>query len=637
MADTFDPDKYLNEKTGVKSYSGFSPDNYLQEKTAHDPSMLETAGKALRSVTLGPVNAAISAVQTGGSPWQAAKSQFANMNQEAPSGEQIARQAGFSSAPGDYQYLNTPEGKRIISPATYVNNPDGTRTPVHGNSNSQIAGAVEEAVADPLNYAGPVLKGVGKVAEVVTGPVAKGLESFAAERALKAAGAMKKDFNLIHAKGMHDDLGKFLLDTKLVTPISTVSKVAERISEAKDAAGQTIGHILDTADAAKATPISARDIALHLSEDPDIMNLGKIPGHEKTANQINNYINTLYTNGDELTLREAQKLRQGIDESINFNKRVPEMSGAMPYLYKMRSEISKAMNGAVNSLPAGGELDRLREANKAYSKLSQLDKIAQNRLGALASNEQINLSDKLSAGVGAVTGGNPLSAIGMAGLSKASRSFGNSIAATGARGLSNAASIIPETISSSADLITPLRVGSSALKNLKDKNKNNVPGYSGGGTVVQRPTAPIQNIDPQKIKIAQESMRKAFGFASGGTIPGTPQIPIDSPKNDTTLIKATPGEVVLPLSVTQSSNPPKAAKEFMENEMGPDKWASDGFQNLRSHVGDEERKMLDEEVGKLMLHPKTKNLLITASKFQPGTQPLDQIFKHIKGHLGMEE
>jgi hypothetical protein len=163
------------------------------------------------------------------------------------------------------------------------------------------------------------------------------------------------------------------------------------------------------------------------------------------------------------------------------------------------------------------------------------------------------------------------------------------------------------------------------------------PGYSDGGTVPQ----PIV-LDPDKVKqwksgfydggtvqptpvdVAQASMRKAFHFAQGGVIPGTPQVPFNSPQNDNTIIKATPGEVVLPLSVTQSPNAPQKAKEYMENsplvqpppgqsaqmpKTGPDKWAADGLQNLKSHVNDSDKEWIDANKGKLMLDPKSQNLL----------------------------
>ncbi len=52
---------------------------------------------------------------------------------------------------------------------------------------------------------------------------------------------------------------------------------------------------------------------------------------------------------------------------------------------------------------------------------------------------------------------------------------------------------------------------------------------------------------------------------SGGDVPGKAEVKGDSYKNDTVPIIASPGEVVLPRSVTMSENPGEAAKAFMEN------------------------------------------------------------------------
>lgn len=69
---------------------------------------------------------------------------------------------------------------------------------------------------------------------------------------------------------------------------------------------------------------------------------------------------------------------------------------------------------------------------------------------------------------------------------------------------------------------------------------------------------------------------------------------------------------------------------------GNDKWAMDGYHNLRGHVGDDDRAVLDEFKDKMMLDPKMKNLLVTASSFQPGSKPLDQIVTHLKNKLGVK-
>lgn len=218
-------------------------------------------------------------------------------------------------------------------------------------------------------------------------------------------------------------------------------------------------------------------------------------------------------------------------------------------------------------------------------------------------------------------------------------------------------------------------IGGAAARGISNEfsSQNNPPGYWGGGTVSQPPANPDPKdnssatyIDQDKAKDVQDSMRKAFHFATGGSVP------IDSPSKDTTLIAATPGEVVLPLSVTQSPNAPQKAKEFMANEMmqnggqpqqgqlqqqdpaqaqliqqaqtpsqkpmdpqkGPEKWAFDGFQNLMQHVPDDMKDWLHENKAKLLLDTKAKNLLITASSFKPGSKPLDDVVKHLQTRFG---
>jgi hypothetical protein len=52
-------------------------------------------------------------------------------------------------------------------------------------------------------------------------------------------------------------------------------------------------------------------------------------------------------------------------------------------------------------------------------------------------------------------------------------------------------------------------------------------------------------------------------FRSGGAIPGDPKVMKDSPKNDVVDAKLSPKEIVLPISVTQSENPPEEAAKFV--------------------------------------------------------------------------
>ncbi len=393
--------------------------------------LLGTAARGLDSVTGAPMRAGISAAQNSNYPSdipgdaaKAAWKQFGNMKDEAPSGEDIVKKAGV---------------------------PEGTA--------SKVAGFGMDLAANPLNFAGAGAKLAGKGAEAL-GSAADSLSSFAHEKALKAAGAMGNDLKILNDKGTVDALGSYLLNSRIVKPFSTVSQIAKNLETAKVTAGQQIGHLLEHSVEAGAPRISARDIALELSQDPEIAGLAKIPGKEGTAKQIDNYINTLYENGDELTLLQAHKLRQGIDSSINFNKRMPDMAGAQPYLTKMRNAINEKMNHAVNALTPGGETDALKAANRNYSRVAQLEEIASDRAAKLAANRSISLSDTITGTGGAMLGHTPLQhaawSAGTALANKAVRTFGDGVMATGANAAAKGVRAAPGLIEKSTGLLPAL-------------------------------------------------------------------------------------------------------------------------------------------------------------------------------------
>jgi hypothetical protein len=54
-------------------------------------------------------------------------------------------------------------------------------------------------------------------------------------------------------------------------------------------------------------------------------------------------------------------------------------------------------------------------------------------------------------------------------------------------------------------------------------------------------------------------------YRSGGTVPGKAEVKGDSPKNDTVPAVVSPGEIVLPRSVTQAEDAPARAAEFVKH------------------------------------------------------------------------
>lgn len=66
---------------------------------------------------------------------------------------------------------------------------------------------------------------------------------------------------------------------------------------------------------------------------------------------------------------------------------------------------------------------------------------------------------------------------------------------------------------------------------------------------------------------------------------------------------------------------------------GTDKWALDGYHKIQEHAEEGDKEFFEEHLDRMMIHPKMKNLLVTASNYEAGDKPLDQIVGHLKGHI----
>jgi len=196
MAD-FNPDAYLAQKTAPVSSGpqGFDPSQYLKEKTANaSPSMLDqlsdaassvgkgalqavgAVGKKIDSYTGAPVRAAIGAAQNGeglmGS-LAAAKNQFGQNSDLAPTGKDIATKAGLDAT--------TPLSQRI--PWAFTDKPGLTLQAKKGGlldvTPAGAAGLGIDLAADPLMLAGGAAKEVPALAEAASSAKDLGLGAFA--------------------------------------------------------------------------------------------------------------------------------------------------------------------------------------------------------------------------------------------------------------------------------------------------------------------------------------------------------------------------------------------------------------------------------------------------------------------------
>lgn len=194
--------------------------------------------------------------------------------------------------------------------------------------------------------------------------------------------------------------------------------------------------------------IDAKMIAKKILGSEEFKEMQSIPGMESTVAAIQRQADTLKRNGF-ITLKEAQKLRQGIDRSINFNKAAPDMRGAQEGLYQQRTAIRDAMNEGINALPKNAPKDALLKANRRYANMSQASDILEKEIARNQTNRAVSLTDTISGGSGAVIGGMlggpagaTAGAVTGAALNKFGRAFGNTMQARGYNAAGKAASAV---------------------------------------------------------------------------------------------------------------------------------------------------------------------------------------------------
>jgi hypothetical protein len=227
------------------------------------------------------------------------------------------------------------------------------------------------------------------------------------------------------ASGQDEILGRELLDSGAIPYLGTPKRIQTRVEGLKEKAGQEIGDLIESGGNQKV--IDSQKMALDILDSPEMAEMRKTPGMESAVAAIEKQVETLASNG-ELTLKEAQKLRQGIDKSINFNKAAPEMRGAQEGLYKQRTAIRDSMNEAIEKANPSAGKDALKIANKRYNNLSEAEDILEKEIGRNQANRAVSLTDTIMTGAGAATGG-PVTAVALGAANKFGRTFGNSLQA----------------------------------------------------------------------------------------------------------------------------------------------------------------------------------------------------------------
>lgn len=354
------------------------------------------------------------------------------------------------------------------------------------------------------------------------------LRAFAEERAVKAAGAMKRDFQLLQKQGRVHELGRQLLDKKIVRAFSTLDDIAEKAGQAKVDAGERIGAAIDQVDdlVVKAKSMIedeklfgflptkdgrltvqgmsfSKDAAKKAIDDAYQLNMDKISKRiiaevvepnldnpvirgdvKKIFELAKNFESTPHT-----TLRKAQEIKSQLGQlakynklgsnadnvSAEFNKKVygivkEELEDLVGRVSDLEELVLKGRVG-VDDIVSANVSGLGRSSAKTAYKAAKADYKAAKELGDIANSrlsaERSNRQISLTdtiAGVGGFGVGGLPGAIALGAINKFGRKYGASLQAVGVDKLANVLQSAPEKLGAFATVLD--KAANSGAKSL---------------------------------------------------------------------------------------------------------------------------------------------------------------------------
>lgn len=303
--------------------------------------------------------------------------------------------------------------------------------------------------------------GVGKLAQ----GVARGAKSIAETKAFKATGAMLKDFRKVDKTKSVKEIGRQLLDDKVVTAGATPKKVVERLESLIDDSTKTIENAIQkiddgSAQISKLKPEQAEQLSASMFRPAEVAeNLKKeiqekyseIPKEKLQAalNEIDSWfsglpetlpISKVHAMKKQMAkfLKESDFYKSGAGLPLSKEGTLAVRRGLKEGVEKQADTVSKMMGGA------GGEI---KNANKRLGNYLTVKDVATDRVSRDAANRTFGLTDNIwgaagLAGGGGVAGGlmsgdfegaakGALTGAALMGGNKLARTYGNPLMAVG--------------------------------------------------------------------------------------------------------------------------------------------------------------------------------------------------------------
>lgn len=284
----------------------------------------------------------------------------------------------------------------------------------------RIKNSAQDAITGLVAQGGAEV--VGKLAKAVqSAPGA--IKDFSQAKAFKTSGAMLKDFRKAYGRGKINELGQTMIDNKIVALGDDVADVAKKAEIMQKNVGMKIGDIYQTADDSitKINPAKiSKDLAKKL--DDTELDMGRfsqefrayitnklqgLSGSRQVLSRMDAELDDIATNG-VVSLKRLREIRSSIDQQIDFAKQAKDLPGVEQAFLDMRNKINDIAKNRLKVIDQiqGTKLTKdLVKANRDFSNLADITKIAKDRVARDQSNAAFGLRERISGGAGAVIGG----------------------------------------------------------------------------------------------------------------------------------------------------------------------------------------------------------------------------------------
>jgi len=328
---------------------------------------------------------------------------------------------------------------------------------------------------------------IGKVANAVKNAPGT-LKDFSQAKSLKAAGAMLKDFRKAYGRNKVSELGQTMIDNGVLAVGDDIADIAKKSEIMKGAAGQRVGQVYQQADDI-ISKINGKKLSPNILKELDDTELdmgrfaaefrayltsklqGKV-GARQVLSRFEGELDDFAQNGI-VSMERLQELRRSIDDQIDFAKQAKDLPGVEQSFLEMRNKLNDVAKNRIKLLDRinGTKLlPSLEKANKEFSNLAEISKIAKDKLAREESNAAFGLRERISTGVGATVGGMiggiPGAAVGatLGGITtKAARQYGTPFVAIATNRVARALEANPKLLGSFAD---PLLKAATSPKEL---------------------------------------------------------------------------------------------------------------------------------------------------------------------------